>query len=142
MVVVVFVCTETWRSKVPAIDAVSSTATVPVQSASVYSRIVDQASASPWMMGSVEAFEGDAGVVPVGTGASGAVSSGPKLADLAGRSPRLQLRTPGGVSSRFADRQSCALPFQVPPRLTRSEPDTGPTGSSSTPPDSASNLPW
>ena len=34
----------------------------------------------------------------------------------------LLLRLPGVLLLRFADRQFCALLFQLPPRLTRFEP--------------------
>ena len=48
---------------------------------------------------------------------------------LSRRKPRLLLRLPGGFLLRFADRQFLALLFQLPPRLTRFEPDTGVTPS-------------
>ena len=48
---------------------------------------------------------------------------------LARRRPRLLLRLPGVFLLRFADRQFLALLFQLPPRLTRSDPDEGPKGS-------------
>ena len=44
--------------------------------------------------------------------------------DLERRNPRLLFRFDGELLLRFADRQFLALLFQLPPRLTRFEPDT------------------
>lgn len=38
------------------------------------------------------------------------------------RKPTLLLRLPGALLLRFAERQFCALLFQLPPRNTRFEP--------------------
>ena len=43
---------------------------------------------------------------------------------LSRRKPRLSLRLPGALWLRYADRQFLASLFQLPPRMTRFEPDT------------------
>ena len=43
---------------------------------------------------------------------------------LSRRKPRLSLRLPGDQLLRYADRQLLALLFQLPPRISRFEPDT------------------
>ena len=49
------------------------------------------------------------------------------------RKPTSPVRSPGAAPWRQADRQSSALPLQLPPRRTRPEPLFGPFGSFSTP---------
>ena len=43
----------------------------------------------------------------------------PRVTDLEGRKPTPSSRSSGGLTLRIADRQSCALPLQLPPRITR-----------------------
>ncbi|HLG01739.1 MAG TPA: hypothetical protein VI916_14840 [Acidimicrobiia bacterium] len=72
-VVVEFVGTLTPIEKVPS-DAVPVAATPPEQSAFVYRRTVEPASAVPSMLGVVHVADGEPGVVPVKTGGSGTVA--------------------------------------------------------------------
>ena len=53
--------------------------------------------------------------------------------DLATRKPRWPLRSPGPLLTRDAARAYCAPLPHDPPRLTRYEPEPGPTGSVTTP---------
>ena len=48
------------------------------------------------------------------------------LTVLARRKPKLLFRLSGEFLLRFAERQFLALLFQLPPRLTRLEPEPGP----------------
>ena len=47
------------------------------------------------------------------------------------RKPKSKIRKPGLRMQRPAERQILAVPLQPPPRITRSEPNSGPVGSSS-----------
>ena len=55
------------------------------------------------------------------------------LHELARRNPMLLLLLPGLLLFRLADRQFCALLFQLPPRITRFEPASGPGPQESSP---------